>query len=86
MTGIGIRSQEMREAEFEETEQRKPVAELASKDQIQKKRNKTVKLAMAEELIQMGISRSSAYRILNIRKNISKKIDIPKVLEINEKK
>ena len=41
---------------------------------------------MAEELIQMGISRSSAYRILNIRKNISKKIDIPKVLEINEKK
>jgi hypothetical protein len=30
--------------------------------------NHIVKMAMAEELIQMGIPKTSAYRILNIRK------------------
>jgi hypothetical protein len=52
---------------FEETEPEKKVETLNSRDHAEHNDNQSVKLAMAEELIEMGISKASAHRLLNIR-------------------
>ena len=52
---------------FEETETAKKVETLKSRDQAEHKDNQSTKLAMAEELIEIGISKASAHRLLNIR-------------------
>ena len=74
MIDIGNMSQEKKGAELNETEQRKPDEMLKKKDQLKKNDNQIVKLDMAEELIKMGITKSSAYRILNIRNNTNKDV------------
>ena len=51
---------------IEEPEQAKAVKQLESRNEARKEDNQSVKLAMAEELIEMGITRISAHRILNI--------------------
>ena len=51
-------------AEYEQVKMEK---ELESQDEAMKEDNQSVKLAMAKELIEMGITKISAHRILNIR-------------------
>ncbi len=52
---------------FEQTELTENVETLKGQDQTEDKDNQSAKLAMAEELIEMGISKASAHRLLNIR-------------------
>jgi hypothetical protein len=64
-------SQQEKLQEIEEPESVKSAEALESQDKAGKEDNQSVKLAMAEELVEMGIPESSAHRILNIRdKNI----------------
>ena len=53
--------------EIEESEKANTAEAITSHDHAGNKDNQSVKLALAEELIEMGISKSSAHRILNIR-------------------
>ena len=69
MTDMKMNQQEKLQ-EIEEPEQVKAEA-LESQDKAGQEDNQSVKLAMAVELVEMGIPESSAHRILNIRdKNI----------------
>ena len=52
---------------IEEPEKPSTSEAITSQDHTENIANQSVKLALAEELIEMGISKSSAHRILNIR-------------------
>ena len=70
MTDMKMNQQEKLQ-EIEEPESVKSAEALESQDKAGKEDNQSVKLAMAVELVEMGIPESSAHRILNIRdKNI----------------
>ena len=66
MTDSNIKPVEKLSA-FEETAPPKKVEPLNSRNHAEHNDNQSVKLAMAEELIEMGISKASAHRLLNIR-------------------
>ena len=54
---------------FEATEPAKKVETLNSRNHAEHSDNQSIKLTMAEELIEMGISKASAHRLLNIRQS-----------------
>ena len=66
MTNTGIRSKE-ESVSIENPEQVEAAEKREGHENSEKKDNHSVKLAMAAELIEMGISKSSAHKILNIR-------------------
>jgi len=66
MKDIRIGAEEKKHKEFEEKELGEKAEVAWSKKILKESGNQEVKLAMAEELIRMGISKTSAHRILNI--------------------
>ena len=66
MTNTGIRSKE-ESVSIENPEQVETEENLEGHVNSEKEDNQSVKLAMAAELVEMGISKSSAHKILNIR-------------------
>ena len=66
MTNVKMRQTEKLQ-EIEEKESGKEAETLKCRDQKEHKDNSSVKMAMAAELIEMGISKASAHRLLNIK-------------------